>query len=77
MAQSVVGLTLGGILERVVSLPQSGKLGGRARVVVAVRMVLLDHLPERVPDLVFRGVLVDAEQFVKISRHIEAVTCGK
>jgi|AntDeeMinimDraft_4_1070355.scaffolds.fasta_scaffold00127_46 hypothetical protein len=77
MTQSVVRLTLGGILERVVGLSQSRKLGGRARVVVAVRMVLLDHLPERVPDLVLRGVIVDAEQFVKISRHITAVTCGK
>jgi hypothetical protein len=64
MTQSVVRLTLGGILERVVGLSQSRKLGGR-------------HLPERVPDLVLRGVIVDAEQFVKISRHITAVTCGK
>jgi hypothetical protein len=61
VAEAVVGFPLDWVFECVVRLFYNGELRGGARVVVSVGMVLLDHVAERVTDLLFRGVLVDAE----------------
>lgn len=76
MTEPIVGLPLDRILQGVVRLLYHGELGGRARVVVPVRVILLDPFAERVANFVLRSVGGNAEQLVEI-RHGGGVTEAK